>query len=112
MDIKQLSPAFAVTGQVTPAGIEEAAQLGFRAVVCNRPDDEAAEQPSSLEWRRLRRGQGSPSSTFPSSRGAIRSRGPSALGALWALSRARSWDIVAQAHAPRRSGSARANCRS
>ena len=49
MEIKQLSPTFSVTGQVTPVGIEEAARLGFRAVVCNRPDGEAADQPSSIE---------------------------------------------------------------
>jgi sulfide:quinone oxidoreductase len=49
MEIKQLSATFSVTGQVTPAVLEEAARLGFTAVVCNRPDGEAAEQPSSLE---------------------------------------------------------------
>jgi sulfide:quinone oxidoreductase len=49
MEIKQLSPTFSVTGQMTPAAIEEAARHGFKAVVCNRPDGEAAEQPSSIE---------------------------------------------------------------
>jgi sulfide:quinone oxidoreductase len=49
VEIKQLSSTFAVTGQVTPASLEDAAGLGFTAVVCNRPDGEAAEQPSSLE---------------------------------------------------------------
>ena len=52
MEIKQLSPGFSVTGQVTPASLEETARLGFRAMVCNRPDGEAAEQPSSLEMAR------------------------------------------------------------
>ncbi len=49
MDIKQLSPGFSVTSQLTPAAVEEAARLGFVAVVCNRPDGEAAEQPPSIE---------------------------------------------------------------
>ena len=49
MEIRQLSPGFSVTGQLTPAALEQAARLGFTAVVCNRPDGEAAEQPSSRE---------------------------------------------------------------
>lgn len=44
MDIRQLTPEFAVAPQITVADVAEAARLGFRTLVCNRPDGEAADQ--------------------------------------------------------------------
>ena len=47
MDMKQLSPTFAVTGQLDPGKLAQAARLGFRGVVCARPDGEEPGQPDS-----------------------------------------------------------------
>jgi sulfide:quinone oxidoreductase len=50
MDIRNLSPRFAISEQLLPRDMTEVATRGFRAVVCNRPDGEAPDQPG---WRDL-----------------------------------------------------------
>lgn len=49
MDIKQLSPEFAATGQLDPADMPQIAEAGFKSIICNRPDDEGEGQPSFAE---------------------------------------------------------------
>ncbi len=49
MKLKQVDDEFAVADQITPSDIEELAEQGFKAVVCNRPDGEGPEQPSFAE---------------------------------------------------------------
>lgn len=44
MDIRQLTPAFSVSPQIDPQDIAQIAQLGYKTVICNRPD---AENPAS-----------------------------------------------------------------
>ncbi|NND90099.1 MAG: TIGR01244 family phosphatase [Granulosicoccus sp.] len=46
MDVKKISEALSVAEQVRPADIAELASLGFRSVICNRPDGEGADQPT------------------------------------------------------------------
>ena len=46
MKIKTLTPEFAITGQVLPAQLSEVAKLGFKSIICNRPDGEEGGQPS------------------------------------------------------------------
>ena len=48
MDIRYLSPRFAISEQLHPHDLADAAARGFRAVVCNRPDGEGNDQP---EWK-------------------------------------------------------------
>jgi sulfide:quinone oxidoreductase len=50
MDIRPLSPRFAVCEQLQPSDLATVAARGFRAIVCNRPDGEALEQPG---WRNM-----------------------------------------------------------
>ena len=45
MDIDKLSPELAVCGQVLPRDMPQIHALGYRTVICNRPDGEAEEQP-------------------------------------------------------------------
>jgi sulfide:quinone oxidoreductase len=52
MDIRHLSPGLAVSGQIEAADVAEIAAAGFRTIICNRPDGEAADQPSSGAIRR------------------------------------------------------------
>jgi sulfide:quinone oxidoreductase len=48
MQITTHSKNFATTGQLTPGDLNEAAKLGFRSIICNRPDCEGgADQPAS-----------------------------------------------------------------
>lgn len=40
MDLRHLAPDFAVAPQIDPADLAEAAKLGFRVLIDNRPDEE------------------------------------------------------------------------
>ncbi|MEZ5685550.1 MAG: TIGR01244 family sulfur transferase [Paracoccaceae bacterium] len=40
MDLRQLTPAIAVAPQITPEDVAEAARMGFRTLIDNRPDEE------------------------------------------------------------------------
>ena len=44
--IRKLSDDVSVTGQIEPADIEAIAAAGFKALICNRPDDEEPGQPA------------------------------------------------------------------
>ena len=46
---RQLTEDFWVVGQLYPEDMEKAREQGFRSIVCNRPDDEAPDQPTYLE---------------------------------------------------------------
>lgn len=47
MSITWIAPDFAVSPQLRPDDLPEIAAAGYRAIVNNRPDGEAPEQPSS-----------------------------------------------------------------
>jgi sulfide:quinone oxidoreductase len=49
MELKNLSPVFAVTGQITADDMAAIAERGIRTVICNRPDGEGADQPDSSQ---------------------------------------------------------------
>ena len=49
MDIKALTPHLSITPQVLVAELEAVAQMGFKAIICNRPDGEGPDQPSFKE---------------------------------------------------------------
>lgn len=56
MKIIRLTSNFAVTGQMFPEDFAEAARLGFRSIISNRPDGEDPSQPTAREeavlaWR-------------------------------------------------------------
>ncbi|MFN7125241.1 MAG: TIGR01244 family sulfur transferase [Allorhizobium sp.] len=46
MSIRSIDPSFHVTGQISPSQLNEIAGLGFKTVVCMRPDNEGFRQPS------------------------------------------------------------------
>ncbi len=52
MDVKRLSEAVSVAPQIRPAEVADLALLGFRAIICNRPDGEGADQPGCKEIAR------------------------------------------------------------
>jgi len=45
MAITEITPAYSVSPQIDPADVAGIATLGFRSILCNRPDGEAADQP-------------------------------------------------------------------
>jgi sulfide:quinone oxidoreductase len=47
MDIKKLSGDFSVSPQILPSELKDAAALGFKSIICNRPDGEAPDQPNA-----------------------------------------------------------------
>ena len=49
MDIKALTPHLSITPQVLVAELEAVSQMGFKAIICNRPDGEGPDQPSFKE---------------------------------------------------------------
>ena len=57
MKVSQLSPGFSASPQIAPEDLPAIAAAGFRAIVNNRPDGEAPDQPRSdqleAEARRL-----------------------------------------------------------
>lgn len=52
MDVRRLSPGFAVSGQIGPGDLPKIAAEGFRTVICVRPDGEDPGQPPAEEIRR------------------------------------------------------------
>jgi sulfide:quinone oxidoreductase len=46
MDIKPLAAGLSVSAQITPADMQAIKDAGFRAIICNRPDGEGADQPT------------------------------------------------------------------
>lgn len=49
MDIRQINDEYAVTGQITPEDVDQIKAMGFKSIVCNRPDEEEPGQPSFAE---------------------------------------------------------------
>ncbi|MDH5798750.1 MAG: sulfur transferase domain-containing protein, partial [Paracoccaceae bacterium] len=49
MQLKQITPDVCVTGQILPEQVAALASQGFKALICNRPDNEADDQPSFAE---------------------------------------------------------------
>lgn len=58
MDIKPLTEEVAVSPQITADDMPALAQAGFRSIICNRPDGEAADQPAFAEIERAARAAG------------------------------------------------------
>ncbi|SMC87562.1 TIGR01244 family sulfur transferase [Rhizobium sp. RU36D] len=49
MQVRDITPNFHVTGQLRPADISKAAEAGYCAVICMRPDGEGWGQPKFSE---------------------------------------------------------------
>ncbi|MCV6592840.1 MAG: bifunctional protein tyrosine phosphatase family protein/NAD(P)/FAD-dependent oxidoreductase [Silicimonas sp.] len=58
MEIKKISPKISVSPQIAPDDLAAIKAEGFRAVICNRPDGEGADQPSFEEIENAARAEG------------------------------------------------------
>lgn len=45
MEIKSISAKLSVSGQISPDDVQRIADMGFRSLICNRPDGEGSDQP-------------------------------------------------------------------
>ena len=45
LELRRLTNDFAVSGQIWPEQVPDIAAAGFKAIICNRPDGEVADQP-------------------------------------------------------------------
>lgn len=45
MDLRKLTDDISVAPQITPEELAQAAEMGFKTIICNRPDAEEAAQP-------------------------------------------------------------------
>lgn len=65
MNIKPLSSAVAVSPQIQPADVPALAAAGYKAIICNRPDGEGADQPSFREIQLAAQAAGIPAHYQP-----------------------------------------------
>ena len=52
MQVRRLTNELAVAGQVSPSDVPGLAAQGIRAIICNRPDGEAPDQPAYAEMEK------------------------------------------------------------
>lgn len=45
MDIRAINDEYSVSGQITVEDLDEIKTMGFKSIVCHRPDHEAPDQP-------------------------------------------------------------------
>jgi sulfide:quinone oxidoreductase len=58
MNIKKINPQLSVSEQILESDVSTIAQLGFKSIICNRPDGEVPDQPtaSAIEAQALAAG--------------------------------------------------------
>lgn len=84
MDIRPLTGELSVCPQITAADCPAIAAAGFRAVVCNRPDGEGADQPTFDEIERAAREAGLAARYLPAESGKVTDAQGTAFGDLMA----------------------------
>ncbi len=82
MDIKALTPNLSVSPQILASELQAVADAGFKALICNRPDGEGADQPSFDEIAQAAAALGLQASYLPAETGKVRDEDGKAFGAL------------------------------
>ncbi len=52
LTVTELAPNFTATGQISVADVADIKAAGYDTVMCNRPDGESPDQPSSAQIKR------------------------------------------------------------
>ncbi|MFT4782644.1 MAG: sulfide:quinone oxidoreductase [Paracoccaceae bacterium] len=81
MDYKSLTRGLSVGSQVTVADLPALKQAGFRAIICNRPDGEEADQPTFEEVSRAAQDLGLETLYLPVVAGRVSDKEAAAFGA-------------------------------
>ena len=82
MDIKALTPHLSASPQILASELQAVADAGFKALICNRPDGEGADQPSFDEIAQAAAALGLQASYLPAETGKVRDEDGKAFGAL------------------------------
>ena len=82
MDIKSLTPNLSVSPQILASELQAVADAGFKALICNRPDGEGADQPSFDEIAQAAARLGLQARYLPAETGKVRDEDGKAFGAL------------------------------
>ena len=80
MDVKRIDDRLGVSPQITAADVAALAADGFRAIVCNRPDGEGADQPSFEEIATAAKAAGLEARYIPVTSGMVRDEDAAAFG--------------------------------
>ncbi len=71
MTPRQLDERLSIASQIIPSDLPYVSALGYRSIICNRPDGEAEDQPASDDLRRLASDHGLAFESVPVIAGAI-----------------------------------------
>lgn len=81
MDLKKISSKFSVSPQITANDVAQLAEEGYRAIICNRPDGEGADQPSFEEIETAAKAAGIEARYVPVTSGMVKDDDVAAFGA-------------------------------
>lgn len=84
MDIRRIDEQLSIGPQLKPADVAELARLGFRALICNRPDGEGADQAGHAEIEEAARALGLATRFLPAESGKVTDAQGTQFGALMA----------------------------
>ena len=81
MDIKKISSKFGASPQITAEDMAAIREAGYRAIICNRPDGEGADQPSFEEIEAAAKSAGLDAAYVPVTSGMVTDENVDAFGA-------------------------------
>lgn len=58
MEIRDINDNYSATGQIQPEHVADLKEMGFKSIICNRPDDEDQGQPSAASIEKAARDAG------------------------------------------------------
>ena len=80
MEVKKVSDGISVSPQISPDDVTEIAKLGFRSIICNRPDGEGADQPTFAEVKKAAHKAGLEAQYIPIVAGKVQNSDAEAFG--------------------------------
>ena len=80
MELRNISSKFTVSPQITVEDVKTLAAQGFRAIICNRPDGEGADQPSFKEIAKAAEAAGIEARYVPIQSGMVKDDDVAAFG--------------------------------
>ncbi len=81
MDLRKISSHLSVSPQIMPDDMAAIKEAGFRAIICNRPDGEGADQPSFDEVQKAAEAAGLEARYVPIKAGMVSDQDVEAFGA-------------------------------
>ncbi|MEM7644028.1 MAG: TIGR01244 family sulfur transferase [Pseudomonadota bacterium] len=80
MDVRTLTPRLSVGPQIKPTDLTVLSAMGYRAIICNRPDGEGADQPTFEEIAEAAKTAGLEARYLPIVAGTVRDEDAEAFG--------------------------------